>query len=107
MNRANLTKEVSSYGDKMSKDALRKFRPSSGIPNLKQKFKRVGYFADGGNVGSPMDASGVMDTSDTISGRPSGMVTPNPLPSGNGFKSGGKIRGCGAATKGRTKGRMV
>jgi hypothetical protein len=91
----------------MSKDAMRKFRPSSGIPNFKQKFKRVGYLAGGGDVPSPMDASGIMDASDTIAGRPDGMVTPNPLPAGNGLKAGGKVRGCGAAVKGKTKGKMV
>lgn len=107
MNRSNLSKEVSSYGDKMSKNLLKKFRPSSGTPNFKQKFRRVNYMADGGDITSPMDASAVMDASDTVTGRPSGMVTPSPLPAGNGFKSGGKVRGCGAATKGKTKGRMV
>ena len=106
MNRSNLSKEVSSYGDKMSKNLLKKFRPSSGMPNFEQKFRRVNYMADGG-MANPMDASGVMNASDTIAGRPDGVVTPNPLPAGNGFKRGGKVRGCGAATKGKTKGRMA
>lgn len=91
----------------MRKNLLKKFRPSSNIPNFEQRFRRVDYLADGGDVASPMDASAVMDTSDTVAGRPNGMITPNPLPAGNGFKRGGKVRGCGAATKGKTKGRMV
>jgi hypothetical protein len=91
----------------MSKDALRKFRPSSGVPNFKQKFKRVGYLAGGGDVTSPMDASSTMDASDTIDGRPYGMVTPTSLPAGNGMKRGGAVRGCGIAIKGKTKGRTV
>lgn len=107
MNRSNLSKEVSSYGDKMNKNILKKFKPSSGVSNPKQLFRRVNYLADGGGVYGPMDASAVMDTSDTVAGRPSGMVTPNPLPAGNGFKRGGKVRGCGAAVKGKTKGRMA
>ena len=90
----------------MSKNLLKKFRPSSGMPNFKQKFRRVNYMADGG-MADPMDASGVMDASDTISGRPAGMVTPTSLPVGNGMKKGGMVRGCGAATRGKTKGRMV
>ena len=103
----------------MSKDALRKYRPSSGIPNIKQKFKRVGYFADGGDINGPTSAAATMDASDTIDGRPDGMVTPNPLapnvpdPTNSmalkpfGLKRGGSVRGCGAAVKGKTKGRMV
>ena len=48
----------------MSKDALKKFRPSSGMPNLKQKFKRMGYMADGGGVtaGQQMDVSDAVNT---------------------------------------------
>jgi hypothetical protein len=103
----------------MSKDALKKFRPSSGMPNIKQKFKRIGYFADGGDINGPTSASDVMDASDTISGRPGGMVTPShlapnvPDPTNSmalkpfGMKRGGSVRGCGAAIKGKTKGRMV
>ena len=95
----------------MSKDALKKFRPSSGVPNFKQKFKRMGYMADGGGVtaGDVMDTSSTMDT---MVSKPVG-VTPTPLPTGDELppmtmmKRGGKVRGCGAAIKGKTKGRMV
>jgi hypothetical protein len=48
-----------------------------------------------------------MDASDTIDGRPYGMVTPTSLPAGNGMKRGGAVRGCGIAIKGKTKGRTV
>jgi hypothetical protein len=87
----------------MSKDALKKFRPSSGMPNIKQKFKRMGYFADGGGVtaGEQMDVSNAVTTMAT---QPTGM---SPLPPMQGLKKGGAVRGCGAATKGKTKGRMV
>jgi hypothetical protein len=103
----------------MSKDALRKFRPSSGIPNIKQRFKRVGYFADGGDINGPTSAASTMDASDTINGRPDNMVTPTTLtpnvpdPTNSmalkpfGLKRGGSVRGCGAAVKGKTKGKMV
>lgn len=95
----------------MSKDALKKFRPSSGKPNIKQRFKRVGYFAGGGEMtaGDMMDTSATMDT---MVSKPVG-VTPTPLPTGDELppmtmmKRGGKVRGCGAAVKGKTKGRMV
>ena len=103
----------------MSKDALKKFRPSAGVPNIKQKFKRIGYFADGGDINGPTSAAGTMDASDTISGRPDGVVTPTTLtpnvPDPNNsmalkplnLKRGGSVRGCGMATKGKTRGRVV
>lgn len=95
----------------MKKDPLRRFRPSSGMPDIKQKFKRVGYFAQGGQMsaGDMMDTSATMDT---MVSKPVG-VTPTPLPTGDELppmtmmKRGGKVRGCGAAVKGKTKGRMV
>jgi hypothetical protein len=87
----------------MNKDFLKKFKPSSGVPNIKQQFKRVGYFADGGGVtaGQQMDVS---DNVATMSAQPTGT---SPLPPMQGLKRGGAVRGCGAATKGKTKGRMV
>tara|TARA_R110000868_G_scaffold55183_8_gene171619 strand:+ start:1000 stop:1263 length:264 start_codon:yes stop_codon:yes gene_type:complete len=87
----------------MSKDALKKFRPSSGMPNIKQKFKRMGYMADGGGVtaGQQMDVSNAVNT---MSMQPTNT---SPLPPMQGLKKGGAVRGCGMATKGKTKGRMV
>ena len=87
----------------MSKDALKKFRPSSGMPNIKQKFKRMGYFADGGGV----TAGQQMDVSDAVSTMTTQPTNVSPLPAMRGLKKGGVVRGCGAATKGKTKGRMV
>ena len=87
----------------MSKNFLKKFRPSSGMPNIKQKFKRMGYMADGGGVtaGEQMDVSNAVTTMAT---QPTNV---SPLPAMKGLKKGGAVRGCGAATKGKTKGRMV
>jgi hypothetical protein len=87
----------------MNKDALKKFKPSSGIPNLKQKFKRVGYMADGGGV----TAGQQMDVSEAVSTMTAPPTNTSPLPAMRGLKKGGVVRGCGAAVKGRTKGRMV
>jgi len=87
----------------MSKDALKKFRPSSGMPNIKQKFKRMGYMADGGGV----TAGQQMDVSDAVSTMTTQPTNVSPLPAMRGLKKGGVVRGCGMATKGKTKGKMV
>lgn len=87
----------------MSKDALKKFKPSSGVPNFKQKFRRMGYMADGGGV----TAGQQMDVSDVVATMSSQPTNTSPLPAMKGLKKGGAVRGCGAATKGKTKGRMV
>lgn len=87
----------------MSKNFLKKFKPSSGAPNIKQKFKRVGYFADGGGV----TAGEQMDVSNAVTTMATQPTDTSPLPPMQGLKRGGAVRGCGAATKGKTKGRMV
>jgi len=87
----------------MSKDALKKFRPSSGVPNFKQKFKRMGYMAEGGGV----TAGEQIDVSNAVATMASQPTNTSPLPPMQGLKRGGPVRGCGAATKGKTKGRMV
>jgi hypothetical protein len=87
----------------MSKNFLKKFKPSSGTPNIKQKFKRVGYFADGGGV----TAGEQMDVSNAVATMATQPTNTSPLPPMQGLKRGGAVRGCGAATKGKTKGRMV
>jgi len=114
MNRSNASKEVSTLGGKMDEASiLKKFKPSSGVPNYLQRAKRVMYLADGGQVDgispsgftspAPSDAVGTQPVSFQGAGddRPINLKPLN-------LKKGGLVkRGCGIAQRGRTKGRIA
>lgn len=85
-------REVGFPGGTVNKNKLKKFRPSTGVPNFEQRAKRLMYLADGGladaqrspaqntaltaaqNVGlSPMSSPATMDSE-------SRSLTPYPTP---------------------------
>lgn len=141
-------REVGYPGGKVNKNKLKKFAPSSGVPNFKQRAKRLMYMADGGvadalqnspaqntavsaaqNAGlNPAAQPNTMDAQaqpsavyPTPVGQPSqtppqnlaltpmNLTQPSRVAKGGAIKmaKGGSVRGCGLATKGRGRGRMV
>ena len=114
MNRASASKEVSTLGGKMDEASImKKFKPSTGLPNYLQRAKRVMYLADGGEVdGISPSGYTAPPPADSVGTRPvsfqgSGDDRPINLQPLN-LKKGGLVkRGCGIAQRGRTKGRMA